>query len=41
MDKQYNKNLNKDVDIVYVIDATGSMGYEINAAKKHVFTIFR
>ena len=40
MDKQYNKKLNKDVDIVYVIDATGSMGYEINAVKKYVFKIF-
>ena len=29
------------MDIVYVIDATGSMGYEIDAAKKHVFTIFK
>jgi hypothetical protein len=29
------------VDIVYAIDATGSMTYEINAAKKHVFTIFK
>jgi len=40
-DKKYNKILNKDVDIVYVIDATGSMTYEIDAAKKHVFTIFK
>ena len=28
-----NKNLQKEVDIVYLIDATGSMGYEINATK--------
>ena len=29
-----------DVDIVYLIDATGSMGYEINAAKENVVEIF-
>jgi len=28
-----NKVLNKDVDIVFLIDATGSMGSEIAAAK--------
>ena len=30
----------KDVDIVYIIDATGSMSYEIKAAKEHVFKIY-
>ena len=29
-----------DVDIVYLIDATGSMGFEINAAKENVVEIF-
>jgi len=38
-DKKYK--ILKDVDIVYIIDATGSMDYEINAAKEHVFTIFK
>ena len=31
---------NKEVDILYLIDATGSMGDEINAAKTHVVYIF-
>ena len=31
---------NKDVDIVYLIDATGSMGREIRAAKDNVIKIF-
>ncbi len=31
---------NKDVDIVYLIDATGSMGHEIIAAKDNVIKIF-
>ena len=31
---------NKDVDIVYLIDATGSMGHEIRAAKENVIKIF-
>ena len=35
-----NKVLNKDVDIVFLIDATGSMGGEIAAAKDNVFKIF-
>ena len=34
------KMLNKDVDIVYLIDATGSMGAEIKAAKDNVVDIF-
>ena len=29
------------VDIAYLIDGTGSMGYEINAATKHVIRIFQ
>ena len=33
--------LNKEVDIVYLIDATGSMGKEINAAKEYVIQIFK
>ena len=36
-DKKYK--ILKDVDIVYVIDATGSMGYEINAVKS-MFLLF-
>ena len=35
-----NKVLNKDVDIVFLIDATGSMGGEIAAAKDNVLKIF-
>jgi len=35
-----NKIVNKDVDIVYLIDATGSMGAEITAAKENVIKIF-
>lgn len=31
---------NKDLDIVYLIDATGSMGREIIAAKENVIKIF-
>jgi hypothetical protein len=34
-----NINLNKEVYIVYLIDATGSMGKEINAAKEYVIKI--
>ena len=33
------KNINKEVDIVYLIDATGSMNYEINAAKENVIQV--
>jgi len=33
--------LTKCVDIVYVIDATGSMGHEIKAAKEYVISIFQ
>ena len=36
-----NRILNKEVDIVYLIDATGSMGYEINAAKEYCIHIFK
>ena len=32
---------NRDVDIVYLIDATGSMGHEIIAAKENVVQIFK
>ena len=32
--------INKEVDIIYLIDATGSMNKEINAAKELVNTIF-
>ena len=35
-----NKILNKNVDIVYLIDATASMGSEIKAAKDNVIKIF-
>ena len=38
--KKNSENLKKDVDIVYLIDATGSMDYEINAAKENVISIF-
>ena len=33
--------LTKCVDIVYVIDATGSMGHEIKGAKEYVIRIFQ
>ena len=39
-DTKINNILNKEVDIVYLIDATGSMGYEINAAREYVIQIF-
>ena len=42
-DYQNIKNIkisNKEVDILYLVDATGSMGNEINAAKTHVINIF-
>ena len=35
------KNKSKEVDIVYLIDATGSMGREIEAANKNVITILK
>ena len=35
-----NEPKQKDVDICYLIDATGSMGREINAAKNYVIKIF-
>ena len=38
--KGTNKIFNKNVDIVYLIDATGSMGAEIKAAKENVIDIF-
>ena len=40
--KEHKKNeiLNKDVDIVYLIDETGSMGAEIKATKKNIIKIF-
>ena len=42
-EKQNSKiieNINKEVDIVYLIDATGSMGGEIKAANDYVMKIF-
>ena len=36
-----NNILNKDIDIVYLIDATYSMGSEIIAAKENVIKIFK
>ena len=39
-DTKINKILNKEVDIVYLIDGTGSMGSEINAARDYVIKIF-
>ena len=38
---KYDAILNKYVDIVYLIDATGSMGYEIKAVKEYVIQIFK
>ena len=38
--KETSKIFNKNVDIVYLIDATGSMGAEIKAAKENVIKIF-
>ena len=35
-----NKNINNEVDIIYLIDATGSMGGEIKAANDYVMNIF-
>ena len=29
------------MDIVYIIDANGSMGYEIEDVNKYVFTVFK
>ena len=39
-EKKNIEKFKKDVDIVYLIDATRSMGYEINAAKENVISIF-
>ena len=39
--RQYNKNYNKEADISFVIDGTGSMGREIRAAKDYVIKIFK
>ena len=39
-DQKIIKTINKNVDIVYLIDATGSMGREINAANDYVIKIF-
>jgi len=39
-DTKINKILNKEVDIVYLIDGTGSMGREINAARDYVIKIY-
>jgi hypothetical protein len=40
--KEIKKKIkNKDVDIVYLIDATGSMGPEITAARENVIEIFK
>ena len=40
--KEHKKNeiLNKDVDIVYLIDETGSMGAEIKVTKENIIKIF-
>jgi energy-coupling factor transporter ATP-binding protein EcfA2 len=38
-DKNNKKIINKVVDIVYLIDATGSMSYEINAATENVVLV--
>jgi hypothetical protein len=38
---KYDAILKKYVDIVYVIDATGSIGYEIKAVKEYVIQIFK
>ena len=38
--KKINKKSTKDVDIVYLIDGTGSMRPEITAAKENVIKIF-
>ena len=38
--KKIKKKKKLDVDIVFVIDATGSMGREIYAAKNYIFKIF-
>ena len=35
----FREEISKDFDIVYLIDATGSMGKEINAAKEQVINI--
>jgi len=37
--KKNNKIINKVVDIVYLIDATGSMNYEIKAARENVILV--
>ena len=34
------KKKKREVDIVYLVDATGSMGPEIEAANQHVIKIF-
>ena len=39
--QQYNKIYNKEVDICFVIDGTGSMTREIKAAKDYVIKIFK
>jgi len=38
--KEEAQKINKEVDIVYLIDATGSMSAEINAAQENVIKIF-
>ena len=40
-EKNQHINLNKEVDIVYLIDGTGSMRREIKAAKDYVIQIFK
>ena len=40
-EKKIFEKRKKEVDIVYLIDATGSMGFEINAAKENVIDIFQ
>ena len=41
--EEENKNtkINKEVDIVYLIDGNESMGNEINSAKEYVIQIFK
>ena len=38
--QEQEKKNKREVDIVYLVDATGSMGPEINAANQHVIRIF-
>ena len=38
--QEQEKKNKREVDIIYLVDATGSMGPEINAANQHVIRIF-